>query len=207
MDNRNNHSDDLKAIRKIMEESSRFLSLSGLSGVFIGIYAIAGSLLAWFFVIKPDLAGGIVFEPGQLSSGSAMALFIFAILILLAAITTAYIFARKRSTKNNIVFWSPVTRRLLSNLLIPLFSGAIFIVVLLVNKNPEYIVSSMLIFYGLGLINAAKFTFDEVQYLGVLELAIGIIAGFLPGYGLILWLIGFGVLHIFYGIILHRKYN
>ena len=50
MNNEINSLEDIKAIRKIMEESTRFLSLSGLSGVLAGVTALAGALIAWLFI-------------------------------------------------------------------------------------------------------------------------------------------------------------
>ena len=58
MKNESKSIEDIKAIRKIMEESSRFLSLSGLSGVFIGITAITGALFAYLFILD----GSIFYE-------------------------------------------------------------------------------------------------------------------------------------------------
>lgn len=207
MENNNNHNDDLRAIRKIMEESSRFLSLSGLSGIFIGVFALAGATIAWFLIRASHPGIGLTFQAREIGSGTAILIGLIAMIVLIAALTTAYIFARQRSKKNNIVFWGPVTKRLLFNLSIPLLFGALFILVLIVNNNPEYIVSASLCFYGMALLNAGKFTFDEVQYLGIFELVLGIFAGFFTSFGLLWWLVGFGLLHIMYGIILHRKYN
>ncbi len=207
MKNDNKHSDDLRLIRKIMEESSRFLSLSGLSGVIIGILALAGAFIAFLIIQKYNPGAGLIIQPESIRPGAAGLLALDAALVLIAAICIAYFFALKNSRKNNTLFWGPVTRRLLFGLAIPLFFGALFIIVLLVNKNPEYLVSIMLCFYGMALINAAKFTYDEVRYLGISELFLGIAAGFFPEYGLILWMLGFGLLHILYGAFLHRKYN
>jgi len=207
MKNNTNHSDDLKVIRKIMEESSRFLSLSGLSGVIIGIFALVGALIA-LGIIRSAMPGtGLIIDPSVFNSKTGVFIALDVIVVLIAAICAAYAFAAKRCRKENTPFWSPVTRKLLFNLAIPLVFGALFIVVLIINNNPEYIISAMLCFYGMALINAGKFTFDEVQYLGIFELLLGVGAGLFPRYGFILWLLGFSVLHILYGIILHRKYN
>jgi hypothetical protein len=207
MENNNTHSDDLRIIRKIMEESSRFLSLSGLSGVFIGILALAGAFIAFLIIQKFNPGEGLIIHPESISSQAAGLLALNAALVLVAAICIAYFFALKNSRKNNTPLWGPVTRRLLFGLAIPLVFGALFIVVLLVNNNPEYLVSIMLCFYGMALVNAGKFTFDEVRYLGISELILGIAAGLFPEFGLILWALGFGILHILYGAILHQKYN
>ena len=51
MENKNyNPLDQLSDIRQLMERSSRFISLSGLSGVFAGIYAIIGAGAAYWYL-------------------------------------------------------------------------------------------------------------------------------------------------------------
>ncbi len=47
--------DHLKEIRNMMERSSRFISLSGLSGVFVGTFALLGALAAYFYMEKYGL--------------------------------------------------------------------------------------------------------------------------------------------------------
>ena len=69
------------------------------------------------------------------------------------------------------------------------------------------IVSSMLIFYGLALINVSKFTFNENARLGVLEICLGILAALAPEYPLLIWVTGFGLLHIVFGIYVYLKYE
>lgn len=44
--------EDLKMIRELMEKSSKFLSLIGLSGIIAGITAIIGAAFAWFYLLK-----------------------------------------------------------------------------------------------------------------------------------------------------------
>ncbi|MDO8951520.1 MAG: hypothetical protein Q7U86_02785, partial [Draconibacterium sp.] len=46
-----NPNDDLQTIRDIMERSSKFLSLSGLAGIFAGVCALLGAAIAWFFIL------------------------------------------------------------------------------------------------------------------------------------------------------------
>jgi hypothetical protein len=69
------------------------------------------------------------------------------------------------------------------------------------------IAPTCLLFYGLALINASRYTLGEIRYLGCCELILGIISLWVPGYGLIFWAAGFGVLHIIYGIIMWWKYE
>ncbi|MDX2415084.1 MAG: hypothetical protein QNK33_07825 [Bacteroidales bacterium] len=207
MNDQDKHTDDLKLIRKMMEDSSRFLSLSGLSGVFIGLLAILGAIVARFFIL--NTGGDVTMEiiPASAGHSEKTLLLLDAILTLSAALGLAYFLAIRESRLKNQAIWTSVTRRLLINLFVPLFAGAFFIVILIINSNTEYLAASMLIFYGLALFNAGKFTFGEVQYLGLLEILTGLCAAIYPEIGLLLWTIGFGLLHILYGLILHRKYK
>jgi len=202
--------EDIKAIRKMMEESTRFLSLSGLSGIFAGVIAIAGALFAYFFIldsgtihIDNNLTNFLekeTFSPGwQLLADAAV--------VLVLSVVFSIYFSRKRAKIDGKSFWSPVSKRLLINLLIPLVTGGVFVIVLMFQNNIQLIVPCFLIFYGLALVNARKFTIDEIFYLGILEIVAGLAAAFVPGWGLIFWILGFGLLHIIYGVVMYRKYE
>lgn len=210
MKSENTSLEDLKAIRKIMEESSRFLSLSGLSGVLAGLIATAGGLAAYFFIMKGG-AFGFDQNTGSLS-GNAPGSVIWwltadAAIVLVLSVLSALFLAIRKAARTGKPFWTPVSRRLLVNLLIPLTTGGIFVVILILQGNLSLIIPSFLIFYGLALVNAGKFTFSEVFYLGILEISTGLAAAFLPGGDLIFWILGFGLLHIVYGLALYRKYE
>jgi hypothetical protein len=205
-----NSIEDLKAIRKIMEESSRFLSLSGLSGVFAGVTAIAGALFAYFFILDN---GSIHYNeyfknlPAVETFSLRWQLLADAALVLVLSVLSSLWFSIKKAKRDGKKFWTPVSRRLLINLLIPLVAGGVFIIALLFKNNIQLIVPCFLIFYGLALVNAGKFTIDEVFYLGILELVTGLVSAFVSGWGLIFWIFGFGILHIIYGVATYRKYE
>jgi hypothetical protein len=202
--------EDIKAIRKIMEESSRFLSLSGLSGVFAGVTAIAGALVAYFFILNN---GSIHYDeyfrnlPEKETLSLRWQLLADAAIVLVLSILFSIYFSTKKAKRDGKNFWTPVSKRLLINLLIPLATGGVFIIVLSFQNNIQLIVPCFLIFYGLALVNAGKFTFDEIFYLGTLEIVTGLVSAFVPGWGLIFWIIGFGILHIIYGLAMYRKYE
>ena len=202
--------EDIQAIRKIMEESSRFLSLSGLSGVFAGVTAIAGALVAYFFILEN---GSIYYDeylrnlPVEETFSIRWQLIALAALVLLLSVLFALYFSIKKAKRDGKKFLTPISKRLLINLLIPLATGGVFTIVLLVQNNIQLIVPCFLIFYGLALVNAGKFTFGEIFYLGILEIITGLVSAFIPGWGLIFWIFGFGVLHIIYGLAMYRKYE
>jgi MFS family permease len=209
MNSNTNSVEDIKAIRKIMEESSRFLSLSGLSGVFIGLTAIAGALVAYFFI----LGGSIKYDeylgnlPAETSSSLRWQLIADAGFVLVISVLLAFWFSIIKAKRNEKSFWTPVSKRLLINLLIPLSAGGVFVLALMLQNNIGLIVPCFLIFYGLALVNAGKFTFGEIFYLGVLQIITGLVSAFIPDMGLIFWIIGFGILHIIYGLAMYRKYE
>ena len=64
-----------------------------------------------------------------------------------------------------------------------------------------------LIFYGLALVNASKYTLNEVRSLGIAEIILGLFAAQFIGYALIFWALGFGLLHIVYGILVQIRYG
>jgi hypothetical protein len=71
----------------------------------------------------------------------------------------------------------------------------------------QLIVPGCLIFYGLALVNASKYTLGEIRYLGYGQLILGLINLWVIGDGLYFWAAGFGVLHILYGAIMWWKYE
>jgi len=196
--NTNSHSEDLKTIRKIMEESSRFLSLSGLSGVFAGIFALAGFIIAFISIRNADL-----FEAVNLD----FILLVDALAVLVLTLAAGVYLSYRKAVRTGIRIWTGTTRRMLLNLLIPLISGSVFILFFYLNNDYHYIIPAMLLFYGLALVSAGKFTFGEIQYLGMLETLTGFFAAIFPDYSLFAWAFGFGLLHILYGVIMHKKYR
>jgi hypothetical protein len=210
MENNSQSAEDIRTIRKMMEESSRFLSLSGLSGICAGVLAIAGALIAYFLILKN---GRISYDDyiGTFTSDESFMLRVKLIAdaacVLILSILFSLYFSFQKAKREGKTFWSPVSKRLLINLLIPLVTGGIFTVVLLIQNHLQLVVPVLLIFYGLALVNAGKFTYDEIFYLGILEIFTGLLSAFFPGWGILFWIIGFGLIHIIYGVVLYRKYE
>ncbi len=199
------HLQTITDIRSMMERSSRFISLSGLSGVFAGVFALCGAYAAY---IKLNSLNGIY---RLLDSNSLTDVVIYlladALIVLAASITVGVILTIRNSKKKGIKIWDTTSKRLLINLLIPLITGGLFCLVLLYHGLVGLVAPSSLIFYGLALINASKYTLNDIRYLGFCEIALGLIASFYSGYGLFFWAAGFGVLHIVYGAVMYYKYE
>jgi len=188
---------DISEIKNLMNRSSRFISLSGLSGIFAGIYAIVGAVIAYTYLFP---------EPGEyltLHSWNFKLLLALLASVAILSIVTAYLLTTRRAKKNNEKIWDTTTRRLLTNFLIPLVTGGIYIIIKLNSQHYGLTASLMLIFYGLALVNASKYTIGNVKYLGYAEIIIGLFCAAFPGYGLGFWLLGFGLFHIIYGSIMY----
>lgn len=208
MDSSQEQLNALKDIRQMMDRSSRFISLSGLSGVFAGIIALIGAYFAQVEIDK--FRSGDIYRYGV--SGELdleYNLIKLAFIILFVALAGGILFTYRKSQRSGLPIWDKTSRSLIINLFVPIVAGGLFIIALLVNHPNTYaiIAPTCLIFYGLGLINASKYTFSDIRYLGYLEIILGLICMFNVGYGLIFWALGFGVLHIIYGLLMYFKYE
>lgn len=201
----NKHQEDLEHIRSMMERSSRFISLSGISGVIAGIVALVASGFAYYFMYVSNTS--YFNETKFYDRNLLIKLLIVGISALVCAIFAGIFFTVRKSRKNNIKIWTATSRRLIINLAIPLFAGGIFCIAMINYGIAGLVAPVTLIFYGLALINAGKYTLNDVEYLGYFELALGLISLFFTGYGLYFWAIGFGLLHIIYGILMEKKYH
>lgn len=200
------YQEDLASIRHAMERSSKFISLSGLSGILAGVYALAGSAAAYYVLQYPasllDYLNDSAPRPGTTATVIEIAL-----LVLAASLITGFMMSIRKAKKQNTTFWNETSKRLCVNLLIPLLSGAAFILILIQNEYYGMIAPACLLFYGLALVNASANLYEEIRFLGYSEIILGLITALLPGYGLVFWAIGFGFFHIFYGSLMYRKYD
>lgn len=190
---------DISEIKNLMNRSSRFISLSGLSGIFAGSYAIIGAVIAYLYFFP---------EPGEyltLESWNFKVLTALLISVAVLSFVTALLLTTRRAKKNSEKIWDATTFRLLLNFLIPLATGGIYILIKLNSQHYGLTAALMLIFYGLALVNASKYTVGNVKYLGYTEIILGLICAAMPGNGFWFWLLGFGIAHIIYGSIMYFR--
>lgn len=207
MSEQSQHLDALQDIRKMMQRSSRFISLSGFSGIAAGVWALIGAWLAnkqlQAYNLQYDQPGYTNPDFFQLKTN----LFLLASAVLALALASAFYFTWRRAGKNKIPMWDHSMKLLTINMLIPLVTGGLFILSLLQQNLWHFIAPACLVFYGLALVNASKYTLSDIRYLGFLEIVLGLENTQFPKAALYFWAIGFGVLHIFYGFIMWWKYE
>lgn len=201
----------LKEIKNIMERSARMLSLSGWSGVWAGLVALAGSAVAYTWSLRAEVLQPMSTEPGHgLPVSSFMQnLVLLALAVFVLALLGGYYFTYRKNKKLGINIWNSASRKMVVSMMIPMAAGAAMIGAFLLNAHWAYITPACLMFYGMALFNGSRYTISDIRYLGILEIVLGCIALFVTGWtwSLYLWAFGFGVLHIFYGIIMWRKYD
>lgn len=196
-----NYLKDISEIKSLMHKSSRFISLSGLSGILAGIYALTGSALAYWLVTTDN--------NNTINVNENIFSFILIILASIAflSIITAILLTIKKAKKIGEAIWDSTSKRLVLNFLTPLLTGGLYIIIVLNTQPYGQTAALMLIFYGLALISASKHSIGDIKYLGFLEITIGIFCALMPDYGFWLWVLGFGILHIIYGIWMYFKYD
>ena len=193
---------DISEIKNLMNKSSRFISLSGLSGILAGIYALIGAAIAYYLVITYSSGTLYIFYGWVFWA----CMFVLIMIAILSAVTGIILTTRK-AKKTGDKMWDNSSKRLLLNFLIPLAVGGIYCMIILSQGRYGQTGGLMLIFYGLALVSASKYSIGDIQYLGYIQIVLGLIASYYPGYGFWLWAIGFGVMHIIYGTWMHFKYD
>lgn len=195
----------LNEIRSMMDRSSRFISLSGWSGIVAGTAALVG---AWLAKQKINTYYQESYgRPDACPSCLRNDLLLIASVVFLAAFSGAVFFTYLKSRKDGIAIWGISAKRLMWNTILPMAAGGFLLWRMMELKQYELIAPASLIFYGLALVNGSKFTIGEVRYLGYAIIATGIINLWAIGYALECWALGFGVLHIIYGITMWWKYE
>ena len=198
----------LTDIRNMMERSSRFISLSGWSGIAAGVSALVGAYVAQ---ARIQTLYQPLMDPMAVKE-LAWDLILIAGIVLVVALTCAFLFTFQRTKKQGLDIWGTASRRLLWNTALPMIVGGIFLLSLFAKGIEfamyyELVAPITLIFYGLALVNGSKYTLGEIRYLGYVMLVLGIFSLWWPGYGLYFWATGFGVCHIIYGVAMWMKYE
>ncbi|MFA7419281.1 MAG: hypothetical protein WCZ90_06295 [Melioribacteraceae bacterium] len=194
---------DIAEIRSMMERSSKFASLSGLSGMLAGFYSLAGAFIVYsVYSFNPDSV-----DYANYTGESIINVIGAALIILIFALGSALFLSYKKGNKRGEKIWNATSRRLITNMAVPLLSGGILILILLSKGLVGLVIPATLLFYGLAIYNASKFTFDEMKFMGLLQIGLGLISAYFIEFSLLIWAFGFGVVHIAYGAYMHFKYE
>ena len=203
MENIREHLEDISEIRSLMERNSKFLSLSGLSGVSAGICGLGGALAAWQY-LEYSFAD---FRPHYIPADIVPFFFLTSLLTLGAALGLALLFSVRMAKRRELPMWNKTARRTLLDLCLPLLVGGLFCLIMVGNGHYLYVGAATLLFYGMALLNASRNTLPEIRYLAFSECVLGLACALMVSHSLLFWALGFGVLHIVYGAVMYFKYE
>lgn len=195
--------DDLREIKDIMNRSTRFTSLSGLSGVAAGVAGLAGAFVAHSTVFSEPVY--FTFEPVPMGSGHSKLLFAIAAATLLLAAVGAVVFTRLKAKGHTV--WNTQAKRFVANMAIPMLAGGLVCGLLWLHHLPGLLLPLSLVFYGLALVNAGRDTLPEIRVLGLVETGLGIGALLFIPYSLLFWAVGFGGMHVVFGVWVQWKHK
>ena len=184
--------ESVNEIKELMEKSSKFVSLSGITAVLAGVYALIGAYVADNLLNSVNNRGGVI---------------ITALMVLMVSAITACILSWYKARATGQKLFSKLTYRIVWNFAFPLLAGGLFCLALLLHENYGLISSAMLLFYGLSLVNVSKYTYSNVAWLGAVFVCLGIANSFFEGHALLFWTIGFGGIHILYGALFYLQYE
>ncbi len=199
----------LQEIRSIMDRSARFISLSGWSGIWAGITALAGAAIAYRWLQQPryEGIGSTLYASAEHFDSSTINFIFLGIGVFVTAMAGAVFFTYRKAARLGQKVWNNASRLMLGQLFYPVFAGGVFSLLFIYYGCGMFVAPACLVFYGLALISASRHTLSDIRYLGMLDVALGCTSMFFPGFGLLFWALGFGVLHIFYGAMMWSKYD
>lgn len=192
-----NYLKDISEIKNLMNKSSQFISLSGLSGAFAGIYAIIGA--AYFYITTRSIKISD-FETKDIDKATI----IFILFVILSTLTTI-IFTSIRAKSLDEKSWDVKTKNLVQAFFTPILIGLVFVLILYFNNEYNYLLALLLVFYGIGLLNAGFTTNNLVKPLGYIQVTFGLICAIKYDYTFWFFAIGFGIVHLVYGSIVYFK--
>ncbi|HEY4539305.1 MAG TPA: hypothetical protein VIG94_04750 [Faecalibacter sp.] len=195
--------EQLEEIKSMMQKTTKFSSINGWSGIWVGIIGLVASYLVYSIILESSFQWhGLA--PDE--SRDAKLAFMLIITLIVACSGGVY-FIAKKSKRNGESFINSVTKRILIRFLTILGIGGLVCGLLYYHLSFVYVAPSTLLFYGLALLYIERDTIKELKYLAFVEIILGLLAFYFIYNGLLFWTIGFGIVHLFFGVFLVNKYK
>ncbi|MBC8137331.1 MAG: hypothetical protein H8F28_15735 [Fibrella sp.] len=190
----------LRVIRQTMERSTKHSTLSGLSGVLVGIFALIGSALTQFVTPYPHL-------PRPLDRYAFIA--VWACVGILSLITDV-VLTKSRAARVGKTPFSPLGKHLTRAAAPGVAVGVLLSAFYLMHSHliGEYIYGVWMMAYAAALLAVGMFSVREVSTLGWVFLGMGAMTLFMPeNLAALMMALSFGGVHIWYGVYMGRKYG
>ena len=179
--------DNLEFIRDTMERSTEFTAVPGYGGALMGVTAIGAAVIAQGFAGYTWLSAWLV------EAGLAFMIGLFAM------------WQKARSSDQSLLARPAI--KFARGFAPPIVAGMILTGLFALNGMHRFLPALWLSLYGTAVITGGAFSVRIVPVMGWCFLGLSIFAVFLPAYGNWLMAIGFGGLHIVFGLIIGRKFG
>ena len=180
--------DNLRYIRETMERASSFTGISGWGEAAIGVIALAAAFIAHGKPAKTWIS-------------------IWAVDAFISLLIAGWSMDRK-ARKSGMPLLSGPGRKVAFSLFPPILAGALLTVIFYQVGLTNYIPGVWLLLYGTGVVTGGMFSVRVVPIMGVCFMVLGGAALFGPAALTDWWMaLGFGVLHIVFGVIIARRYG
>lgn len=209
----------LRVIRQTMERSTKYSTLSGLSGVLIGLVAIIGVWLTSRLTPPPFMAwSGIKWISPQagssadtlLRAGQDYTLHVGLIwtTVLILAITIDFVANKRRAARVGKTVMSPIGGHIILAALPAFFGGAVLTYFLLQHNLAFSVWGVWMLCYGLAICAVGLFSVKPVSVLGGAFVLAGAVTLLLPPSAqLPMMALTFGGFHIGYGVLMARRHG
>lgn len=181
--------DDLRFIRRTMEQAGSFTAVPGYGGVIMGATALCAG---WFAAMRPD-------REAWLTTWLVEAALAFTIA------GCAVVWKARRA---GLPLASASARKFALSFLPPVLAGAFLTHALYRNGGVDAIPGMWLLLYGTGVVTAGTFSVRIVPVMGLCFMLVGAAALLSPvHWGDAYLTLGFGGLHVVFGTMIARRYG
>lgn len=181
--------DNLQFIRETMERSAVFTSVPGYGGALMGATAMGAAIIAY--------------------NQSRVENWLIVWLVEAVLAFAIGLFALWQKAKNsNVSLASVPARKFASAFAPPIIAGIILTALFYYRGFYPFLPCVWLTLYGTAVVTGGAFSVRIVPIVGWIFVAFGAVAAFAPSsWGNLLMALGFGVLHIVFGLIVARRYG
>lgn len=180
--------DNLRYIRRTMEQAGSFTAVPGVGGLLMGATALAA---AWISTLRPG--------PGWL-----LAVWLGEACVALAIGIAG---AALKSRRANAPLFSGPGRKFVAGFAPPMLAGALLTAVLFHAGMTAFLPGTWLLLYGTSVVAGGAASVRVVPLMGACFMAVGALALAAPSWGGVLLAAGFGGLHLVFGTVIAVKYG
>jgi len=180
--------ENLSFIRRTMEASGTFTSVSGRGVMGMGVLALLAAAYASRF---PGLEARLLIWAGA---------------AVLSGAVSGYAIVRKARHRKESALSGP-GRKFVLNFMPSIAAGGALTVALLAAGLPDLLPGTWLLLYGTGVVTGGAFSVRVVPAMGLAFMALGALGLAVPLWGPALMAVGFGGLHLAFGAIIARRYG